>query len=166
MSGGVTVQDISKSQGYIGAGLFGVMLSAGYLHITLALPMGEMDQPGAGVFPLLVAAVFFCASVSAIWEGWRHRKASTPLDFPEGADRQRLFKLIGLLAIYFLSMPWLGFSLSSLLFCTLLIRLLSTLTWARSALYALLMLGAIYFIFIFLLKVPMPGGVLIDLFRT
>lgn len=160
------MQGVSKSHGYIGAGTFGVLLSAGYLHRTLELPMGEMDQPGAGVFPLLVAAIFFCASVSAIWEGWRHRKSSASLDFPEGADRQRLLKLIGLLTLYFLAIPWLSFSLSSVVFCTLLIRLLSELSWTRCGLYALLMTGAVYVIFILLLKVPMPGGVLIDLFRT
>ena len=65
---------ITKSQGYIGAGIFGLLLSAGYLHQTLDLPMGEMDQPGAGVFPLLVAAVLFFASISATWEGWRSRQ--------------------------------------------------------------------------------------------
>lgn len=160
------MQGVSKSHGYMGAGMVGVLLSAGYLHMTLDLPMGEMDQPGAGVFPLLVAGVLFCASASAIWEGWRSRKVNTRLDLPEGADRVRLLKLIGLLAIYFLAIPWLSFSLSSVIFCTLLIRLLSDLTWMRAGLYALIMSGVVYLIFISLLKVPMPVGVLIDLFRT
>lgn len=160
------MRGMSKSHGYIGAGLFGALLSAGYLRMTLDLPMGEMDQPGAGVFPLLVAGILCFASVSAIWEGWRNRKTTTRLDLPEGEDRLRLFKLIGLLAIYFLAIPWLSFLLSSVIFCTLLIRLLSALTWTRASLYALIMSGAVYLIFIFLLKVPMPAGVLIDLFRT
>ena len=160
------MRGMSKSHGYIGAGLFGALLSAGYLRMTLDLPMGEMDQPGAGVFPLLVAGILCFASVSAIWEGWRNRKTTTRLDLPEGEDRLRLFKLIGLLAIYFLAIPWLSFLLSSVIFCTLLIRLLSDLTWTRASLYALIMSGAVYLIFIFLLKVPMPAGVLIDLFRT
>lgn len=160
------MQGVSKSHGYIGAGMLGVLLSAGYLRMTLDLPMGEMDQPGAGVFPLLVAGILFCASASAIWEGWRSRRTSTRLDLPEGADRLRLFKLIGLLTLYFLAIPWLSFSFSSVLFCTLIIRLLSDLSWPRSGLYALIMSAVVYLIFIFLLKVPMPGGVLIDLFRA
>ena len=160
------MQGMTKSQGYMGAGIFGLVLSAGYLHMTLDLPMGEMDQPGAGVFPLLVAAVLFFASVSAAWEGWRSRQTTVALDFPEGVDRTRLLKFIGLLAVYFLAIPWLSFSLSSVIFCTLLIRLLSELNWVRASLYAVLMTAAIYLIFIFLLKVPMPGGVLIDFFRA
>jgi hypothetical protein len=53
-------------------------------------------------------------------------------------------------------MPWLGYSLSSWAFATLLIRLLSTLPLLRCAAYAALMTGVIYVCFIYLLKVPMP----------
>ncbi len=160
------MQSISRSQGYMGAGIVGIILSAGYLHMTLELPMGEMDQPGAGVFPLLVAGILFVASLSSLWEGWHHRAHSPTLDLPEGSDRTRLLKLIALLLVYFLIIPWAGFSLSSILFCGLLIRLLSELTWIRSAAYALLMTAAIHIIFITILKVPMPAGELIELFRS
>ncbi len=160
------MQTISRSTGYMGAGIVGILLSAGYLHMTLELPMGEIDQPGAGVFPLLVAGVLFVASISSLWEGWHHRAHSPTLDLPEGSDRTRLLKLIALLLVYFLIIPWAGFSLSSILFCALLIRLLSELTWIRSAVYALLMTAAIHIIFITILKVPMPAGELIELFRS
>lgn len=160
------MQVISRSMGYIGAGIVGVLLSSGYLHMTLELPMGEMDQPGAGVFPLLVAGILFFASVSALWEGWQRRVNSPALELPEGSDRIRLLKMIGLLLIYFLAIPWAGFSLSSILFCMLLIRLLSTLGWKRCALYAFLMTAVVHLIFITILKVPMPAGVLIDFFRS
>ena len=157
---------ISRSKGYISAGIVGILLSSGYLHMTLDLPMGEMDQPGAGVFPILVAGILLAASLSSLWEGWRHRRHSPALDLPEGADRSRLLKLIGLLLIYFVTIPWAGFSLSSIIFCTLLIRLISDLTWQRSALYAFLMTAAIHIIFITILKVPMPAGILIEIFRS
>lgn len=160
------MHSISRSQGYMGAGMIGIILSAGYLHMTLELPMGEMDQPGAGVFPLLVAGVLFVASLSSLWEGWSKRANSPVLDLPEGSDRTRLLKLIALLLVYFLIIPWAGFSLSSILFCALLIHLLSDLTWTRSMVYAFLMTAAIHIIFITILKVPMPQGALIELFRS
>jgi putative tricarboxylic transport membrane protein len=160
------VQSISRSTGYMGAGIAGIILSAGYLHMTLELPMGEIDQPGAGVFPLLVAGILFVASLSSLWEGWQTKANSPALDLPAGADRARLLKLISILLVYFLIIPWAGFSLSSVLFCTLLIRLLSDLTWKRSVVYAFLMTAAIHIIFITILKVPMPSGELIALFRS
>ncbi len=157
---------ISRSDGYLGAGMIGMLLSAGYLHMTLDLPMGEIDQPGAGVFPLLVAGVLFIASLSALWEGWQRRATSVALDLPQGKDRTRLIKLIFLLLIYFLVIPWVGFPISSIAFCSLLIRLLSTLTWRRSIVYAFFMTAAIHLIFITALKVPMPVGALIEMFRS
>lgn len=160
------MQSITRSTGYMGAGIVGIILSAGYLHMTLELPMGEIDQPGAGVFPLLVAGILFVASLSSLWEGWQARANSPALDLPVGADRARLLKLISILLVYFLIIPWAGFSLSSVLFCTLLIRLLSDLTWKRSGVYAFLMTAAIHIIFITILKVPMPSGELIALFRS
>ena len=160
------MQSISRSTSYMGAGMVGIILSAGYLHMTLELPMGEIDQPGAGVFPLLVAGILFVASFSSLWEGWRTRANSPALDLPAGADRTRLLKLIFILLAYFLMIPWVGFSLSSVLFCTVMIRLLSDLTWKRSAIYAFLMAAAIHIIFITILKVPMPLGELIALFRS
>ena len=157
---------ISRSEGYMGAGMIGILLSAGYLHMTLDLPMGEMDQPGAGVFPLLLAGVLCVASLSALWEGWQTRSTHVALDLPRGSDRTRLLKLICLLLVYFLAIPWAGFALSSIVFCALMIRLLSTLTWRRSLTYSLAMTAAIYIIFIAVLKVPMPLGVLIEMFRS
>jgi len=150
----------------MGAGIFGILLSAGYLHKTLELPMGEMDQPGAGVFPLLIAGILFVASISALWEGWQCRATAGPLDLPQGEDRVRLLKLVALLLVYFLAIPWLGFLVSSVLFCILLIRLLSDLSWQRSTAYAAIMTAVVYLIFIAILKVPMPPGILVELFRS
>ena len=114
-----------------------------------------MDAPGAGLFPVLVGGLLGFASVATIWEGWKAARTEG-IDIPVGQDRLRLFKLIALLALYFTTMPWLGYSLSSWAFATLLIRLLSTLPLLRCAAYAALMTGVIYVCFIYLLKVPMP----------
>ena len=39
---------VSKRKGYIGAGVAGLLLAAGYLAMSLDLPFGRIDQPGAG----------------------------------------------------------------------------------------------------------------------
>jgi hypothetical protein len=130
----MTSHSISKRTAYLSAGGLGLLLSACYLAMASRLPFGEMDAPGAGLFPVLVGGI----------------------DIPVGQDRLRLFKLIALLALYFTTMPWLGYSLSSWAFATLLMRLLSTLPLLRCAAYAALMTGVIYVCFIYFLKVPMP----------
>ena len=146
---------LSKRTAYLSAGGLGLLLSAGYLAMASRLPFGEMDAPGAGLFPVLVGGILAIASVATIWEGWKAAGAEG-IEMPVGQDRLRLFKLIALLALYFTAMPWLGYSLSSWAFATLLMRLLSALSWLRCAAYAALMTSVIYFFFIYLLKVPMP----------
>ena len=150
---------ISKRTAYLSTGGFGLLLSVAYLAAALELPLGEMDAPGAGLFPVMVGAILGFASLATVWEGWRAKQAEG-IDIPAGSDRRRLLALILLLAGYFAAMPWLGYSLSSWLFALLLIRLLAPLPWLRCALYAAVMTGVIYLFFIFLLKVPMPSSAL------
>jgi putative tricarboxylic transport membrane protein len=152
----MTVHSISKRSAYLATGGLGILLSAGYLAMATQLPLGEMDAPGAGLFPVLVGAIMCFASLTTVWEGWQTPRADG-IELPVGQDRARLFKLIFLLALYYTVMPWLGYSLSSWAFALLLMRLLSTLSWWRCGAYAALMTGVIYFCFIYLLKVPMPS---------
>jgi hypothetical protein len=152
----MTGPSISKRIAYLSTGGLGLLLSAGYLAMATQLPLGEMDAPGAGLFPVLVGAIMCFASVATVWEGWK-TAPSEGIELPVGQDRMRLFKLIVLLALYFTAMPWLGYSLSSWAFALLLMRLLSSLSWWRCGAYAALMTGVIYFCFIYLLKVPMPS---------
>lgn len=151
----MTGSSISKRTAYLSAGGLGLLLSAGYLAMAIQLPLGEMDAPGAGLFPVLVGAIVCFASLTTVWEGWK-TLATDDIELPIGQDRTRLCKLILLLTLYFIAMPWLGYSLSSWAFALLLIRLLSTLSWWRCGAYSALMTGVIYFCFIYLLKVPMP----------
>jgi len=152
----MTGSSISKRTAYLSTGGLGLVLSAGYLAMATQLPLGEMDAPGAGLFPVLVGAIMCFASLATVWEGWKTMR-SEDIELPVGKDLSRLFKLIVLLALYFTAMPWLGYSLSSWAFALLLMRLLSTLSWWRCGAYAALMTGVIYFCFIYLLKVPMPS---------
>jgi putative tricarboxylic transport membrane protein len=151
----MTAGTISKKKSYTWTGLLGLLLSAGYLHISLDLPMGALDEPGAGLFPILVSAVMAFASAAAMWEGYK-APTSDAIELPTGGDSARLVKLVLLLSAYFVAIPWLGYSVSSLIFCILLIRLLSDTNWMRSILYSIIMTAVVYVVFIYLLKVPMP----------
>lgn len=151
----MTAGTISKKKSYTWTGLLGLLLSAGYLHVSLDLPMGALDEPGAGLFPILVSAIMAFASAAAMWEGYK-APTSDAIELPTGGDSARLVKLVLLLSAYFVAIPWLGYSVSSLIFCILLIRLLSDTNWMRSILYSIIMTAVVYVVFIYLLKVPMP----------
>ena len=72
----------------------------------------------------------------------------------------RLLSLIGLLLGYLILLPWVGQLISSTLFCAALMRVLSDLAWPRIAVYSVIITGTLYAAFIYLLKVPLPRGVL------
>ena len=151
----MTASTISKKKSYLWTGLLGLLLSIGYLRMALDLPMGALDEPGAGLFPILVSAIMAFASCATMWEGAK-APASDVIEMPSGTDRARLIKLVLLLSAYFLAIPWLGYLISSFVFCCVLIRLLSDTNWIRCVLYAAIMTAAVYGVFIYLLKVPMP----------
>ena len=150
---------VSKRKGYIGAGVAGLLLAAGYLAMSLDLPFGRIDQPGAGVFPIVAGCVLIAASLSAIWEGVRLDPLVT-VDIPTGADLKRLLSLVARLIAFVIAIPLLGQLIASVIFCILLMRCLSDLGWVRIVASSLLVCGGLYVAFVMVLKVPLPGGLL------
>jgi putative tricarboxylic transport membrane protein len=151
---------LQKSKGYLIIGSIGLVFSVGYLSVSFQYPFGQLDQPGAGVFPGIVAVIMILASLATLWEGWQMDKAMQ-VYLPDGTDRKRLLSLIGLLLGYMLMLPWLGQIIVSMLFGVLLLRVLSDLGWPRIFLYSLVISIALYVVFVILLKVPMPRGMLV-----
>jgi putative tricarboxylic transport membrane protein len=150
---------IEKRTGYLVIGGIGLVLALAYLGLAFQISFGQLDQPGPGIFPVLVGVILTLASLATMWEGWQMEKAEL-VDFPAGADRKRILSLVALLFGYFLLLPWLGQIIAGTLFCIFLMRVLSSLGWLRIVVYSLLMSIAIYVMFVRLLKVPMPSGVL------
>ncbi|MDO9024123.1 tripartite tricarboxylate transporter TctB family protein [Zwartia sp.] len=149
----------SRSKGYIVVGAIGICLSAFYLALSFQMPMGRVRQPGAGVFPVISGFLLLLGSVSALWEGLKLRKSET-VELPAGSDLLRLLAVLGGVFGYLVLLPILGQLISSILFCFVLIRALSNLSIWRVALYALVMAGIAYLLFVRLLTLPMPVGIL------
>jgi hypothetical protein len=122
------------------------------------MPMGRIRQPGAGVFPVISGFLLLLGSVSALWEGLKTRKSES-VELPAGSDLRRLLVLVGGILGYLVLLPILGQLISSTIFCFVLIRALSSLSIGWVALYALLMAGAAYLLFVRFLMLPMPVGI-------
>jgi hypothetical protein len=120
--------------------------------------MGRVRQPGAGVFPVISGFLLLLGSVSALWEGMKQRN-SEKVELPAGSDLLRLLAVLGGVLGYLILLPVLGQLISSTLFCFVLIRALSSLSIWRVMLYAVLMAGAAYLLFVRILMLPMPGGI-------
>jgi putative tricarboxylic transport membrane protein len=147
-----------KRTGYLVMGGGGLGGAAVYLGLAFRMPFGEMDQPGAAVFPVAVGVILALASLVTLREGWRLDRGAQS-DLPAGADLRRLVSLIGLLLGYVVALPWLGQMVSSMVFCAALMRILSDLGWTRIVAYSLLISISLYAVFVRLLQVPMPRGI-------
>ncbi len=135
-----------------------MVCAACYLGLSLQLPQGRLDQPGPGVFPIVVGVLLTLASLVTIWEGWQLDRREQ-IAMPVGSDLRRLLGLIALLFGFLIAMPIVGYIVSSALFCILLMRILSDLSWPRVLAYSLAMCAALYGAFVSFLKVPMPRGI-------
>lgn len=150
---------MGKRHGYLWIGGAGACFALAYLWGAFDLPFGQIDQPGAAVFPIVVGVILLLSSIAAIWEGFKTGK-NEKVAFPAGIGRKRLQALFGLLLGYFLVMPWLGHVISSALFCILLMRALSDLGWARIIAYSIAITASLYVVFVIMLKLPLPRGLL------
>ena len=152
-----------KSKACLVLGGIGLVLAVGYLWMSFKLPFGRLDQLGAALFPVVVGVVWVAASLITLWEGWQMNRTEH-IEMPGGSDRNRLLATIGLLLGYFLLLPLTGQIVTSTLFCLLLFRVLSKISWTRVVVYSLAMSVALNVVFIFAFKIPMPRGMLIDYF--
>lgn len=150
---------IQKRKAYLVVGGLGLAFSVAYLALSSQLPFGQRDQPGAAVFPMMVGVVLVLASLATLNEA-RQMPRAEHVELPAGPDRMRVLGLIAALLGYFLLLPWLGQIATSMLFFVALMRLLSQYSWPRLVAYSVVMSLAVYGVFVLVLKVPMPAGVL------
>lgn len=157
------MRTVGKGKGYLAIGGVGLALAGAYLAAAVRLPFGEMERPGAAVFPVIVGIVLAVASLAAIWEGWS-TDAAERVEVPGGEGLARIMGLVGALLAYMLLLPWLGQLLAAFAFCVALMRVLAAneapVSWVRIVGAAALLSTAIYIVFVHLLSVPMPRGVL------
>lgn len=154
------VTTVSKRRAYLGIGGAGCFLAAGYLALSLQLPLGNMSSPGAAVFPLMAGTMFLIGSLSVVWEGLR-MSLSDETELPAGEDFIRLAAVSAATVGYVLLVPWLGQLIASLLFCMALMKvLMPSLSILGVVIRSTILMVPIYYLFIVVMRVPMPRGVL------
>jgi hypothetical protein len=128
------------------------------------LSMGRWHKPGAAIFPIAVGVLLAISAISVLLEkhGGAGDRMPATFSLPAGSDLQRLLRVIGAFALYFLAMPFLGNMIASALFLLAAMWLLSDnpdKSIARLAIYAAVSALAFELFFVRLLKVQMPAGI-------
>ncbi len=136
-----------------------VFLIAGFYGfiLTLQLPMGKWNEPGAGAFPLIVSILLCIFGIGMFIAG----KGKVALDWKGLVKEQWTpFQIIVLTGAFILSMEWLGYLLASCLYIfTLLFWVSRYRIWIAIGLAACIGTGS-WFMFGKVFETPLPGGIL------
>ena len=149
-------------RGRLIAGLVGLLLSLGYgQQAWSTLPMGKIRQPGAAVFPLIVAALMAVSSLMILFEEMRSLDSEEgPLGLPSGADLHRLLGIVASLVGYGVMAYLVGHLIASVLLSLALVHLINPGSWVRTVVIGLAISLSTYGMFVSMLGVPLPRGVL------
>jgi putative tricarboxylic transport membrane protein len=144
------------------AGLVGLLLSLGYgQQAWTTLPIGKIREPGAAVFPLIVAALMAVSSLVIFFQEMRSSDPEEgPLVLPSGASLHRLLGAVASLIGYVVMAHLVGHLIASVLLSLALVHLINPGSWVRTVVIGLAISLSTYGMFVSMLGVPLPRGVL------
>ncbi len=133
-----------------GAGAYGILLS-------LQLPLGQWNEPGAGAFPLIVSTLLTVSGIGIFLSN----RTRAPIDWRELIKAQSTpVQIVALTLGFILIMEPLGFLLASVLYVFALLWWVSRYSfWVALALAIAIGAGS-WYVFGKLFATPLPEGIL------
>jgi hypothetical protein len=145
------------------AGLILIGLSIFFFYITAQFPIVKgYQQMGDAFWPRAVLFVLIGLSVILIVQSFlKGRKIETAkkTSLKEVLDRPALFKTMGVMIVYILCIPYLGFLISTFLVLIVFSYLMGDRKASRMVYFSLGMTVATYLVFALLIYTALPRGV-------
>ena len=134
---------------------FGIL----YLLAAVRYPMGDCLNPGPGLVPTLLALGFIGLSGYLLLARVMHARRRSQGEIEEnGLGIKTPLQVVLVLAFYLLVLEPLGFIPCTFLAIWVISRIMGLEGWKKPILLSLGAVGAAFFIFSFLLDVPLPIG--------
>jgi hypothetical protein len=152
-----------KGDIWLGTALLGTSILVIILSRSIkAIGLGDNFDPGPNAFPLGLSALLALGGLIELWQSRIQSspspQSSTIAPRPSSRDARSVLFLLGCFLLYVILLPWLGFSVSTLIMATVMMILLDN-SWKQSLAVSIILITLIYFLFVVLFKVPLPGGV-------
>jgi hypothetical protein len=125
--------------------------------------MGEMRDPGAGFFPLLIGLVTGLLALIALIQPLREKKEKDGVQASRSAGRFLWWNLVVILAAliaYAVTLTKLGFMINTFLFMLILLKVIEPQSWEKAILAASITAVASDLFFNLLLGAQIPPGML------
>jgi hypothetical protein len=131
-----------------------VALAEGWRLYALRTDMVAGAVVGDDTFPLLVGAAMIVFGAAAM----RVRLRSVRLPPPDRDTRHRMRTSAVVIALYWASVPWLGYTVATGLAAIALFRAMGRYRWGVAAIGGIIVTTALYLLFRVWLLQPLPGG--------
>ncbi len=118
--------------------------------------IGSFFRPGPGLFPLCLGILLVLFSVISFF-------LSNPEKFPKlswALIPRRVLYVIGILFVYRFSLPFLGYSLSTLLLFIILLKIVGGRGWLPTLGWSVVITTASHLLFIRVFEVSFPTGII------
>ena len=135
-----------------------LLIAVGYLVEALGMPRGTSEHPGPGVWPLAVGVAWIVISILVIAEAVVLREIGGEIELPTGRERRNVLIFLAVTIAFVVVLPVLGQYIAASLYAVAVVKLLSTVSWARAVAYGVLLGAGISFAFITLLQIRLPVG--------
>ncbi len=147
-----------------------LLFGLGFLLYDIKYPLDQWENPGPGVFPLMVGTVLVILSAIPLAQSLRKRKRLDRGEEKKGIECKPLegfrnetnvLYMILIFILYLLMIKWVGFFTSNLLFVIISSRLMGSKDWKGPVLLSIGVNLFCYVLFEIWLKVAFPRGVLL-----
>ena len=140
--------------------LFWLLFSVVMCREAFRLPMGEMRDPGAGFFPLLIVLLTGLLALIALFHSLREKTGPSVPSPKEPFRWWNLVVILAALVTYALTLTILGFMINTFLFMLLLLKVIEPQTWKKAVMAALITAVTSDLFFNVLLGAQIPSGIL------
>lgn len=142
------------------ASLLFLIFSGLYLGAALFLPLGTLMRPGPGLIPVIAGSLLTLLTLVHFLQVSFFKKTCPGGEaLPARGDFLRVSGIMIVLGFYGAFQGLLGFTVTSTILVSLVLRLLGMRRWSRILPLALLMSAGSRFLFKSILEVPLPGGI-------
>ncbi|MCZ2720394.1 tripartite tricarboxylate transporter TctB family protein [Marinomonas sp. 15G1-11] len=147
---------MKKGEAFLG--IIFVSFSALFGALGYGLYQSGRSSVGASQWPIIVCTIIFFGSIVVIVNAFRVKESKSNLQLSH--EEKRVFISIFLLIMYFISVVFIGFFVSSLAMLYTFIYYFGKFKWYVNFVFSLAITSITYFVFSYLLKVSFQFGVL------